>query len=246
MSRAPSRRGLLGSIAALSATGVALPLAALAAAPDAVLLALCDAYHRIDAEAETTADEALRDAMARRWAVSDQIETTPALTPAGKAAKARVALHLLRECGETPYSGTMERLVEVALAEAAGLPIPDAAEDRDDGRPALGPVAHPDAELLAACAAVDEVQGRMDALFRGPTMVEDERERDALLQPLAEEQEPFLEQVVELQARTLAGHVARARTLLGWDKDPWTDEDPYWNERCVGALLRDLASGMRV
>ena len=243
---APTRRGLLTGIAVLAPVASALPLAMLPAASDAVLLGLCVDYHRLYTEAEalpddTKADDAAFSATnARRWGVSQQIETIPARTPAGKAAKAGVALHALVELGEPAFVGTMERLVLVALAEAAGLSVPAAPEDKDDGQ-AWKPAVFPDAELLEACANADEVQRRIDALWTGPTRVDDDNQRDTLLDPLRDEQHPFLEQVVDLRAQTLAGHMARARTLLLWDKDPPSADDSYYmNERLMGALLRDL------
>ena len=59
----------------------------------------------------------------------------------------------------------------------------------------------------------------------------------------AEVQEPILEQVCSLHARTLEGILARARTIVLQDAELDPDADAlegYTNNRLVAALLRDL------
>ena len=71
-----------------------------AGGPDAELLAMCIAFHRQNAAAQAVRsrdDDALLDAMDRRWEISDEIQNIPATTEAGRIAKALVAIVLLRE-----------------------------------------------------------------------------------------------------------------------------------------------------
>lgn len=103
---------------------------------------------------------------------------------------------------------------------------------------------HPDAALLAACAEVCALQDRIDAVWADPALAgHPDREDliDAAVAPIEAEQEAPLALVCSLRATTLAGHQARVRALLAWDKDALTTDEPYWNEAMVGALLRDLA-----
>jgi hypothetical protein len=114
-----SRRNLLARssaalLAGAAATTVprAAPLAAPAAAgEDAELLRLCTEFHRLHAVAYALpreADEAeMVAALDRRWAVSDQIALIPAMTDAGRRAKAAVASALLDEWGNLETSQTI-------------------------------------------------------------------------------------------------------------------------------------------
>ena len=94
---APTRRGLLAGVAALAPVTSAVSLAVLPAAPDAVLIALCATFHAIHDEAEAiTTDEGLTAAQDRRRDVQHQIQPIVPVTAAGRAAKAKVAMHRLR------------------------------------------------------------------------------------------------------------------------------------------------------
>jgi hypothetical protein len=79
--------------------------------PDAGLLNLCAEFHRHHAAAYALprlADEALMEAaLDQRWATSDQIALTPAMTDAGRRAKALVASVLLDEWGALETSHTI-------------------------------------------------------------------------------------------------------------------------------------------
>ena len=122
-------------------------------------------------------------------------------------------------------------------AFAGAVVLPDPGEVADN----------PDAELIGLCAECDALQARMDALYAARAdhlsyaeQVALEKARDILERPLADAQDPLLERICELRATTPQGHAARARTLLGWDKDPcWTD-DACWNSQLLGAIVRDL------
>ena len=254
---APSRRQLLGSGALAALTGAGFAAVVLSPdpvwgeaerragttfqTPDAALLALCARFHALHAEAEATdadTDTALTDALERRQEVQHQIQPIRPTTPAGQAAKARVAMQMLDEAFGPRVAGDFLDFGLTTLAEIAGVAPPAAAEDH--GVALAEPAAFPDAELLEACADADAVQRRMDVLYTGPTRVEDDAERDALLAPLQDEQEPFLEKVCDLRATTLAGHMARAHTLALWDKEALKPADASWNSYISAALVRDL------
>ena len=229
---APTRRGLLAGVAALVPVASALPLAVLPAAPDALLLALCATFHaHQDAAAATAADDdaGLTAAQARGWEVQQRIRDVLPATPAGQAAKAHVALRLLQVTEGPAFPGSALDLAMTTLAEVAGVAP----------RAAGAALPHPDAELLAACAAADAIQARIDALWADPVLVKDDARRDPLVAALDAEEEPFLEQVYELTATTLAGHMARARTLAGWDKETFKPGG-CWNDLLAAALVRDL------
>ena len=134
-----------------------------------------------------------------------------------------------------------------ALAAAVGAAFAGAVVFPDAGD-AASAAASPDADLIRLCAECDALQVRMDALYAAPhpdnlsnaQHVALEKARDVLEKPLADAQDPLLERICELRATTPQGHAARARTLLGWDKDPcWTD-DACWNSQLIGAIVRDL------
>ncbi len=189
MSRTSSRRAALAASTASPPPRAPRPTEH-ASSSDAVLLELCDRFHTTHAEAEaTTTDAALEAAMGRRWDISGEIETTPAHTPSGKAAKARVALVVLQECADMPHPGSWERLVLVALAEAAGLPIPSAGE---------GAGAHRRGSAGMSTITPASVVAHM------PAFVQAERDADAALLVLAE-------RTVEHQRAEEAGRLAFIR-----------------------------------
>jgi hypothetical protein len=92
----PTRRNLLSSAAAVGAALLAAPTA-LAASPDADLLAACADYHRAHAvfAAPYISDE-VTDATGEIWQEAvDAVMAMPHRTPAGLRAKARVALSVM-------------------------------------------------------------------------------------------------------------------------------------------------------
>ncbi len=135
-----------------------------------------------------------------------------------------------------------------AFAGAVALP------DRGETFPAKGiremripSQAGPDAELVRLCAECDALQQQIDDLFDEGSDLRPhaeqlalEHDRDQLVEPLCRQQDPLLERICELRATTPQGHSARARTLLGWDKDPCWTHDECWNSQLIGAIVRDL------
>lgn len=108
----------------------------------------------------------------------------------------------------------------------------------------------PDGELIDLCTRCDVLQDQVDALHVRPSddMTIDqeiawEQARDVLVEPISDRQEILFERICELRAGTPQGHAARARTLLGWDKDLChPGEHHCWSEQLVGAVVRDLVA----
>lgn len=250
---APSRRHLVGGsiLAALSGaafgSAVMLPDPGEAApalvSPDARLIALCAEFLRFDASAEAVSDDDdlaplidARDALARR------ISATPAVSAAGLQAKARVGHFLMieRHCPGAPFDDVDTYALALLRELMAGAVNPPA-------RPV-----NPDAELIGLCAECDALQTRVDATYAVPVdegltcaqEIAREKARDIANEPLHAAQDPLLERICELRATTPEGRAARARTLLGWDKDPIWTHDGCWNSQLIGAIVRDTVAGV--
>jgi hypothetical protein len=108
-----------------------------------------------------------------------------------------------------------------------------------------GGQAEPDAVLLTLCAAFDTLQRAYLSVFG---QVTDEQAREATVAPIEAAQEELATALCAVRATTLAGHQARAATLVGYAPDVvWKLEasegefgaDPV--ERLTAAVLRDLA-----
>ena len=110
--------------------------------------------------------------------------------------------------------------------------------------PVPAPGTHPDAELLAACAALDAVERRRHTFFYGPDAIKDDEERDQALAPVEAERRGLVKVICSLHATALEGHLARARVVMLQDLelDPAEDaQSHYLNVSLLGALIRDLA-----
>ncbi len=140
-----------------------------------------------------------------------------------------------------PFRPTRRGVGGAILAAVCGGAFGAAVVLPDPGE-ALPVAASPDAELLELCAAIDALQVQVDALYTGATRIEDDNTRDDVLAPITAEQIPMIERMCELRPATLQGHLVRARTYWGWDKDPPHADSPYCNESMQGAILRDLAA----
>jgi hypothetical protein len=104
-------------------------------------------------------------------------------------------------------------------------------------------VAHPDAELLAACDEFNALERRHDILYAAEP---DEDKRDILAAPIEAAQRATVARLMDLRATTLAGCVGRARSYqLYMASDPFETDagllaSKFQNSRMLGALLRDL------
>ena len=106
---------------------------------------------------------------------------------------------------------------------------------------------NPDGELIGLCAECDALQARIDKEYTTPwehlsreQATAREEAIDAAIEPLHDAQDPLLHRICELRATTPQGQVARARTLIAWDKDPCWSADACWNSQLIGAIVRDL------
>jgi hypothetical protein len=123
-----------------------------------------------------------------------------------------------------------------AIAHAKVLAIPVT--------PVPFPGTHPDAELMAACAAFDAAEREYLSFFHGPDYIEDDDEREVALDPNGAERTRLVRRICRLRATTVEGHFARIRVVMLEDLelDPAEDaQSPFFNISLLGALLRDLA-----
>jgi hypothetical protein len=106
-------------------------------------------------------------------------------------------------------------------------------------------VANPDAEIIRLCAAFSALEVRVKAAFYGPDAIRNDDDRDAVLDPIREEQEDLLLRITALRATTLRGIVARAAMYVFWDEgfpEDW-EGTGTWDQMMLLALVRD-ASGV--
>ena len=107
---------------------------------------------------------------------------------------------------------------------------------------------HPDRELIAVCAEFDAIERHINSHYAGGSRnIEDDEERDAVIAPFQEAQEPLLERIIALRATTPGGLKARARTLALWNEDAMRHIGPghYLEDRMLAALLRDMVGEAR-
>ena len=136
--------------------------------------------------------------------------------------------------------------LRAALAGRAGVEGPALPEHQE----ALPTPEASDAELIDLCASCDALQDQVDALHVRPSddmslaqELDWEKARDVLVKPISDQQEILFERICEHRATTLSGHAARARTLLGWDKELCRPDDHQpWSDHFVGAVVRDLVA----
>ena len=101
--------------------------------------------------------------------------------------------------------------------------------------------AHPDAELLAACAAHDELERAYLATgfsYECGTPEYDAAEDYKLLKIAAQQNNK--KNICEAGPVTWEGHAARARTLALCDPDLFRRASDYTNEAMLAAIVRDL------
>ena len=109
--------------------------------------------------------------------------------------------------------------------------------------PAAASASHPDAELIAVCAAFDRLEAHINSLYEGKAnAIEDDDERDEAIEPLTERQEPLLDRMCAIRAKTPAGWQAKARSLAGWDLEILYESEHAvsWDDRMLVSLIRDM------
>ncbi len=103
---------------------------------------------------------------------------------------------------------------------------------------------HSDGKLLALLAEFDILeQQALNAYPSNCTMAEEEA-ADRVAEPLREKQQALLDPICQMQARTIGGVIARARSLTLWSGGSWItapdSPDGYHDQRLIAALVRDL------
>ena len=108
--------------------------------------------------------------------------------------------------------------------------------------PAVQAPAHPDADLLEACAAFDVLERAYaascaDLPVSGPECDAAEIEQDRI----CDEQQPLVARMCELRAVTREGQAARARSLATWQPElTWPGQSGDTGRRLTIAIVRDL------
>ena len=228
-----TRRDFFAFTAGAVVAKTVLPIAARAegmvmttntSSPDAELIAVCAEFDACEQQTciihgtgpdcvvdDNEANAVSAPIFARMHVLLDRMDELRATTPAGIQARAHsLALHGGDFGYSFDYPDTMVgRLLVYLMRDSAAL----------GGSPA-STVASPDADLMEACAAFDELErayiaagGNWDAGSPEELASDAERER------LSEAQEPLVDRICELCAVTREGHVARARSLALWDAE---------------------------
>lgn len=172
----------------------------------------------------------------------------PAHTATAKCAKAK-AVALANSCNmaceSDPAFITLESLLDDLMGGKGAVRAFYAAVF--GGTVPAAPVPDPDAELIALCAAHDDLERRYRASFEpsSPFYVEDDDERDRVNDPLQQAQEPLVERICAMRGTTPESWRARARSILLWDANIDPAEDALCpghttDRRMMAALFRDM------
>jgi hypothetical protein len=262
----PRRSVLFASLGGL------MPVSALVLSPDAELIRRCYAfaevslaswYRYVTAHAEVAAEQDIdpgQEILA--WIIA-----TPATTPAGMQAKALAYSVWSRDAYDnepvTPGSPSLllasllrdmvaparSAILAQLAAQYGPLPNTYTPEGIWCGSPAVPFIvthsAHPDADLIAACAAYDDAERQFLALYENPEIADDDAKLIPAMHSIENTQVPILDRICELKAVTPEGIRARVRTVFLEDLEIKPEEiletSPFVNERLMAALLRDLA-----
>ena len=224
----------LTSATLLATTSISTP-----AGGDAELIRMCDAHAaRLAAANDDGPDNDAAD-LAYRASV-DFINDTKATTLAGLLAKARAA----KAEAAAFYSDSDEEHWQNGPAENWA---PDVCNELLALFGSAAP--SPDAELLEACAAFDNLERAYIAVPRDfwPDTPE---QRAALAEQdrIVTAQKPLVDRICALRTVTREGQAARVRSLILWEGDDPTGnvDTGQVNERLLGAILRDLVGGSAV
>ncbi len=222
----PTRRSLLAGAAAACA---ALPVAARVAGPAQHTASLAVADRAELLERYSAWLEAERLAL--------MVELYPEWDPREAAGYVPADVFVNRQARGGPAPSTRA----LTVLDAAGIYTgPDTTEARRrawEGSQA----GSDDAELLEACAAFDHLQRSFDAIpGNHPPGSAEEDAADAERGRLCEQQEPLVDRMCQLRAATREGTLARARSLVLWDKELMKERSEAPGERLIEAIVRDL------
>jgi hypothetical protein len=225
-----------------------------AAQPDAELIQVCAEFVSLELQTreiyaspldDDAADAAVQPGHLRKMAILDRMADIRATTADGIQARAHALAEHNRDMAYSlDHDETMAgRLVGYLLRDAAALGgshpfVPMVSTN------CLETSWHPDAAVLAALSEFDAVERHINSHYSGgANEIVDDHERDAVLAPIWDTNRAPLERACRLQAVTLAGLQARAKTIVGenLDLDPAVDAlEGYTSDRLIAALLRDL------
>ncbi|MGI4795066.1 MAG: hypothetical protein ACRYG8_13525 [Janthinobacterium lividum] len=161
------------------------------------------------------------------------VSRLPALTASGIQAKAAVCRAVLAADEPSAVKGRFDVPARRHDVLAWSL-LSDMAGVRPLAPVVPAPAPDPDAGLLAVCAEFDAVEHRRNAMFDDDTLT------DKANASIREEQAPLVDRLCELQAVTIEGMRARARSLVLYDDAVMERHTIYTNDRIVAAVLRDL------
>ncbi|MGI4797511.1 MAG: hypothetical protein ACRYG8_26380 [Janthinobacterium lividum] len=206
--------------------------------PDAELRRACGVFRLVELEMARVDDRdgglSDDDADAVAEAFHDaviMVSRLPARTATGLQAKAAVCRAVLAADEPTAMIGRFDGPARRHDVLAASL-LSDMAGVRPLAPPPVAP--DPDTALLAVCAEFDAVERRRSAMFDDDTLTD---EANAAIR---EEQAPLVDRLCDLQAVTIEGMRARARSLVLYDDAVMERHTVYTNDRLVAAVLRDL------
>lgn len=115
--------------------------------------------------------------------------------------------------GPEPTSPGLSR--RAMLAGAAVAPVA--------AIPAVAGEPRADAAVLALCAEADRMERAYQALFDEPTRIIDDDEREAAMRSIWAVQEPLLDRLCATESATVAGIVAKLKSVTLADADALTD-----------------------
>ena len=244
----PTRRGLLGGAAVLAAAPVASASVPTQAHPDADLLAACNEFLRIQREFEAYYDTLSEDMEEGDPGLTilnpvpglvERIVALRATTADGHLARARCrafpCLPQARACQDDPEAATEDRFTAAELRDLVAMER-GAVISRP---PAVQAPAHPDAELLAACAAFDLLEQQyIDLGGNWPVGSPEDAAAEAERDRLYDAQDPLIARICELRAVTREGMAARARSLALWDAELMKDGPGDAGECFTAAIVR--------
>ena len=240
----PTRRGLLGGSAALTAA----PAAAQGQSPthDGALTTACAAFCQAQADfdaanAKEDWDNGESDRLSDRWssALNAILASSPPVTHGGRVALAQAAqIALVIAVGDMGPGGfeanaTPEhRMVLMALSGNA--------------KPAVVP--HPDTALLAACGEYLRIQWEFEDYYAAHAG-ENGLDKFDPIWAIFDPKNALVEQIIALPATTAEGCIARARCMaieyLPQCKECQDNPNAAEMDRFEAAFLRDLVSMKR-
>jgi hypothetical protein len=204
--------------------------------------------------------DALYDAQHTKLNLMGQVASRSVADIAAKLAV--VVLETAGDASAGSLPGDLHRITASALADLVLMgerapgpvveaPAPEVAahEEAPAAAEASAAGTHPDAALLAACAAFDILEHHYTAGFCGKGLtLGEECARDAALKPIQTAQVPLVDIITSTPAKTLDGIRAKAKSLELWDDGliQQAGRDGGTDDRLLASIMRDLTAGAKV